>query len=204
MSQKLFSEVKNNSFPLDLKEIPILKYDLFYEQVSHFLESEAKHCVAYYGVAISGILKFFCYIADDNNKSIAVFSHELDMDKPILKSLTKVCTQLQIFEREIHENFGVEFNGHPWLKPLRYSYDRFDKSKIIGNYPFYTIESEELHEVGVGPVHAGLLNQDISGLSVMVKKYCISKFNLGINIVELKNYSLKEKIHCKDVSFQKV
>ena len=157
MSQKLFSEVKNNSFPLDLKEIPILKYDLFYEQVSHFLESEAKHCVAYYGVAISGILKFFCYIADDNDKSIAVFSHELDMDKPILKSLTKVCTQLQIFEREIHENFGVEFNGHPWLKPLRYSYDRFDKSKIIGNYPFYTIESEELHEVGVGPVHAGII-----------------------------------------------
>src|ERR1035437_2458090 len=50
----------------------------------------------------------------------------------------------------------------------------------------------------------GLLNRGISGLSVMVKKYCISKFNLGINIVELKNYLLKEKIHCKDVSFQKV
>jgi Ni,Fe-hydrogenase III large subunit len=157
MNQKLYSEIKNNSFPLDLKEIPVLKYDLFCEQVSLLLKNEAKHCVAYYGVAISGILKFYCYIADDNNKSIAVFSHEQNMNKPELKSLTTVCPQLQIFEREIHENFGVKFNDHPWLKPVRYSYDRFDKSKIIGNYPFYTIESEELHEVGVGPVHAGII-----------------------------------------------
>src|SRR5664279_4213199 len=157
MNQKLYSEVKNNSFPLDLKEIPVLKYDLFYEQVSLLLKNEAKHCVVYYGVVLSGILKFYCYIADDNNKSIAVFSHEQNMNKPELKSLTTVCPQLQIFEREIHENFGVEFNDHPWLKPVRYSYDRFDKSKTIANYPFYSIESEELHEVGVGPVHAGII-----------------------------------------------
>jgi Ni,Fe-hydrogenase III large subunit len=157
MSQKVYSEIINNSFSLDLKEIPVLKYDLFYEQVSDFLKNEAKHCVAYYGVPISGILKFYCYIADDNNKIIDVFSHEQNMNKPILKSLTTVCPQLQIFEREIHENFGVGFNGHPWLKPVRYSHVRSDKSKMIKNYPFYTIESEELHEVGVGPVHAGII-----------------------------------------------
>ena len=34
MSQKSYSEIKNNSFSLDLKEIPVLKYDLFCEQVS--------------------------------------------------------------------------------------------------------------------------------------------------------------------------
>ena len=157
MSQKVYSEIKNNSFSLDLKEIPVLKYDLFYEQVSDFLKNEAKHCVAYYGVPISGILKFYCYIADDNNKIIDVFSHEQNIHKPVLKSLTTVCPQFQIFEREIHENFGVEFIGHPWLKPVRYSHDRSDKSKMIENYPFYTIESEELHEVGVGPVHAGII-----------------------------------------------
>ena len=157
MSQKLYSEIKNNSFPLDLKEIPVLQYDIFYEQVCDFLKNEAKHCIAYYGVATSGILKFYCYIADDNNNSIAVFSHELYNNKTVLKSLTMVCSQLQIFEREIHENFGVKFEGHPWLKPVRYSHNRFDKSNIINNYPFYTIESEELHEVGVGPIHAGVI-----------------------------------------------
>ena len=31
------------------------------------------------------------------------------------------------------------------------------QSKIIDNYPFYEIDSEELHEVGVGPIHAGVI-----------------------------------------------
>jgi Ni,Fe-hydrogenase III large subunit len=57
----------------------------------------------------------------------------------------------------MHENFGVKFDGHPWLKPLRYAHDRFEQSMRIENYPFYEIESEELHEVGVGPIHAGVI-----------------------------------------------
>ena len=28
---------------------------------------------------------------------------------------------------------------------------------LISDYPFFKIESEELHEVGVGPVHAGII-----------------------------------------------
>ncbi|HJX71732.1 MAG TPA: NADH-quinone oxidoreductase subunit C [Bacteroidales bacterium] len=154
---KQYTEIKNNSFPLDLKEIPVLEYDAFYDQVSGFLKEKSRHCLAYYGVETSGNLKFYCCIADDKNNSIAVFSHEQNRDKPILKSLTSVCFPLHVFEREIHENYGVEFDGHPWLKPVRYSHDRSDKSKIIDNYPFYEIESEELHEVGVGPIHAGVI-----------------------------------------------
>ncbi len=69
---------------------------------------------------LGGYLKFYCCIADDENKNIRVFSHKLDKGSLQLKSLTPVVSQLHIFEREIHENFGVEFNGHPWLKPVRY------------------------------------------------------------------------------------
>jgi len=154
---QIYPEIKNNSFPLDLKEIPVLKYDVFYDLVSDFLKDEAKHCLVYYGVETTGKLKFYCCIADDFNNSITVFGHEQNKKQVVLKSITPVCSQLHIFEREIHENFGVKFEGHPWLKPVRYSHDRSDKSKIIDNYPFYSIESEELHEVGVGPVHAGII-----------------------------------------------
>jgi hypothetical protein len=37
MDQKLYMEIKNNSLPLDLKEIPVLKYEVFYDQVLAFL-----------------------------------------------------------------------------------------------------------------------------------------------------------------------
>jgi Ni,Fe-hydrogenase III large subunit len=157
MNHKLYSEIKNNSFPLNIKDVPVLKYDVFYELVCDSLIDEAKHCFNYYCIESSGILQCFCCIADDNNNSIYVFSHELNKDYPVLKSLTQACLQLHIFEREIHENYGVEFEGHPWLKPVRYPQDRPDKSQIISNYPFYSIESEELHEVGVGPIHAGVI-----------------------------------------------
>ena len=51
------------------------------------------------------------------------------------------------FEREIHEGLGIEYSDHPWLKPYR----------KIEDYPFLRPESEELHEVGVGPIHAGII-----------------------------------------------
>ncbi len=137
--------------------IPVLKYDAFYELVHALLTDEAKHCFAYYCIEYKGFLKFYCCIADDHNHIIYAFSHELKNDKPVLVSLTYVCPQLHIFEREIHENHGVRFEGHPWLKPVRYPHDRSDKSRTMDNYPFYSIESEELHEVGVGPIHAGVI-----------------------------------------------
>jgi Ni,Fe-hydrogenase III large subunit len=61
------------------------------------------------------------------------------------------------FEREIHENFGLGYTNHPWLKPVRYPENGFNKSAKMADYPFFDIEGEELHEVGVGPVHAGII-----------------------------------------------
>jgi len=154
---KLNSEIRNNSLPLDINEIPILDYQVFYDYITDLLKDTSKHCLVYYCVKLSDSLKFFCCIANDNNNSISVFSHEQKEEKPVLKSLTRLCPQLHILEREIHENYGVEFEGHPWMKPLRYSHNRSNKSQIMDNYPFYSIESDELQGVGVGPVHAGVI-----------------------------------------------
>jgi len=74
-----------------------------------------------------------------------------------VKSFSAKNLAFSKFEREISENFGIKYADHPWQKPVRYSENRADKSKTIANYPFFTIESEEIHEVGVGPVHAGII-----------------------------------------------
>ena len=156
MSQ-LYSEIFENSFTVNIKEIPVIDYDVFYDQVSGMLKDEAKHCVAYYGVEVPGYLKLMCCIANDKTHSIRVFTTQLNHDKSSVKSLTQSCPQLHIFEREIHENFNVNFEGHPWLKPVRYPHVRGNKSDLMDDYPFFKIESEELHEVGVGPIHAGVI-----------------------------------------------
>ena len=40
---------------------------------------------------------------------------------------------------------------------MRYPHDRADRLSVMDNYPFYEMDSEELHEVGVGPIHAGVI-----------------------------------------------
>jgi Ni,Fe-hydrogenase III large subunit len=152
-----FTEIQNNGKPIHLKDIPVLTYANFSDQCRHMLADDKKHCVAYYAVPFDHRLKFYCCIADDEKGTVAVFSHDQDRSVPALESLTANVFSMHIFEREIHENFGIQFLNHPWQKPVRYSFDRFNRESTPDNYPFFQIESEELHEVGVGPIHAGVI-----------------------------------------------
>jgi len=72
------------------------------------------------------------------------------------RSLTPACPQVHLFERELAETHGLEPVGHPWLKPVRFS-SQDESSATIGGMDFYRVEGEEVHEVAVGPVHAGVI-----------------------------------------------
>ncbi|MBA4192312.1 MAG: hydrogenase [Planctomycetaceae bacterium] len=69
-------------------------------------------------------------------------------------SLSALYPQMHCFEREIHEQFGLSFPGHPWLKPIRYEGRNLGR---MDDYPFYQLAGKEVHEVGVGPIHAGVI-----------------------------------------------
>jgi len=157
MKEENYTTMKNGSEPVITGSIPVLDYELFYGEVCRLLKDEANHCMAYYCLNLDERLKFICCIACDGTGDIMVLSHEMKRNGSSLKSLTPASPALHIFEREIHENFGVQFDGHPWLKPVRYPHDRADALSVPDNYPFYHIESDELHEVGVGPIHAGII-----------------------------------------------
>jgi len=74
-------------------------------------------------------------------------------------TLTTDCPAAHWFERELYEQHGIEPEGHPWLKPIR-----FQRPAIAGHYrptvgvtSFFQMHGDEVHEVGVGPVHAGVI-----------------------------------------------
>lgn len=69
-------------------------------------------------------------------------------------SLSVTIPAFHIFERELWEEHGITPEGHPWLKPLRYPAGSPTKME---SYPFFSSPSQALHEVGVGPVHAGVI-----------------------------------------------
>lgn len=151
-----YINIKNNQTIL-LSEIPESNYETFFDTNSDLVFGHPeRHCVNYFGYKSGNNIKLICCIADDTTHEIYV-SNCLVHKTHDLESFSKKLLCFEKFEREIHENFGINYIDHPWLKPLRYANNREDQSQIMNNYPFFGIDSEELHEVGVGPIHAGII-----------------------------------------------
>jgi Ni,Fe-hydrogenase III large subunit len=68
-------------------------------------------------------------------------------------ALTPDCPAAHYFEREIHEQCGIRPDGHPWLKPVRFPHG----GTAIEDVEFFKVAGAEVHEVAVGPVHAGII-----------------------------------------------
>jgi Ni,Fe-hydrogenase III large subunit/Ni,Fe-hydrogenase III component G len=148
--------IKNNQ-SVDVSDIPVYDYEVFYAIVVELMTQPQNHCVNYYAFPKENSFKFICCIADDKQQNIHVFSHEISDSVQALDAISRDIYAMQGFEREIAENFGIDFLNHPWAKPFRYAYDRADRTKKIENYPFLSINGVDTHEVGVGPIHAGVI-----------------------------------------------
>lgn len=130
-----------------LSEIPVLSYQDYSATAIELLEREENHCVNCFAMEREEGFRLICCIADDAAHDIKVFASDVASDAN-LPAISAKITAMERFEREIAENSGIRFEGHPWMKPLRTASD---------DYPFYHMEGEELHEVGVGPIHAGVI-----------------------------------------------
>ncbi len=84
----------------------------------------------------------------------------------VYPALTPDCPQAHWFEREIAEQWGVRPEGHPWLKPIRCArswnperdaWSRPPGGILPGVFEPYCVEGGDIHEVAVGPVHAGVI-----------------------------------------------
>jgi len=147
----------NNHQTIPVSSIPDMNYDIFLELNTSMIEDHPeRHCVLYFGYSDKGSIRLICCIADDAMHTIMISSSHVEVDS-VLFSFSARHLSFEKFEREIHENFGIDYSDHPWLKPVRYAQNRNEKTGRIADYPFYGIDSEELHEVGVGPVHAGII-----------------------------------------------
>ncbi len=152
-----YFELKSNPGLVELKDIPVLDYPGFVDQTIRLMKKPDVHCLNYFVQKTDDCCRFFMLLADDDKHSIYIYIHQQPTGIEQLESLSAQLFPLHIFEREIHENFGIVFLNHPWLKPIRYPANRFDQNAKMNGYPFYKIEGEELHEVGVGPIHAGVI-----------------------------------------------
>ncbi len=99
-------------------------------------------------------------LGDDARSRIGLLCMELPETRSY-PALTADLPEAQAFERELFEQHGIEPQGHPWLKPLREHADLAPPSKGertgLRPHPFFRVEGTGIHEVAVGPVHAGVI-----------------------------------------------
>ena len=139
--------------------LPQLRFDEFRSQTLDLVGQGAK------------VVQFFAFPDGGRMRVLAVLrtDHLLaaQCDAPeAYPSMSVQCEPLHLFEREIAEQYGIRPEGHPWLKMVRYHANLNGRPDVFGNdysrdipgnYPYYSVTGDEIHEVAVGPVHAGVI-----------------------------------------------
>ena len=105
------------------------------------------------------------FYADADNSLICLMgnddAHKLELmrfpfpEGGTYPSLSGISKEFYMYERELWEETGLIPQSHPWLKPVRYPHNR--PELVLKEHPFLTATSESMHEVAVGPVHAGVI-----------------------------------------------
>jgi Ni,Fe-hydrogenase III large subunit/Ni,Fe-hydrogenase III component G len=146
-----------------LADIPTLPVEALAERLAE-AASDAWRVVSLFGVPErEDRVRLVAVLAQDEQGRLAAASAVVPRRYP---ALAAVCRQAARFEREIAEQCGVVPEGHPSLKPLRrHPPDHAPVGWPVEPraphgreaYPFAHIAGDEVHEVAVGPVHAGVI-----------------------------------------------
>ena len=175
-----------------LKEMPSPSSYRHFSRNHHSEIQDGLRIASLLAMPSSGRIAPTCLLAilsDDRNGSLLILSTEVADSYP---AITPECPQAHLFEREIYETHAIRPEGHPWLKPVRFLSSETGSTGVkqtIGKIDFFTVDGSEVHEVAVGPVHAGIIEPVISDFSAMAKTFSIWKYRLDISIAALSGLS---------------
>jgi Ni,Fe-hydrogenase III large subunit len=148
----------HNTEPVAVQDIPCLHFHDFQAAIAAALTD---------GMYLAALPVL--YGAGCKKEIVAVLRHDqrgrlylLRTEKPEeWSSMAVQFPQVAPFERELAEELGLRLQGHPRPVPLRYlskpDMEEAKKARYIGSHSFLCAEGEEIHEVAVGPVHAGII-----------------------------------------------
>jgi Ni,Fe-hydrogenase III large subunit len=164
MNRQVSAVTLVNGGAIPLADLPVLDFEVFADELVGEVAREGRVAAFFATPAGAGGLDLFAIVAHDWRGNLALMRSWVKESFP---SLTPRCPQLHLFEREIAEQYGIIPEGHPWFKPVRFhgSWQRGRDAwgrdpgghPVPGDMTFYRVEGEEVHEVAVGPVHAGVI-----------------------------------------------
>jgi len=161
MNRSLKTATNGEAFPL--AEIPHFEPNDFLQKIITETGSGWR-VLNLFGVPDQDDLTLYAILGARHEHQLGVMKCTVTGSFP---SISGYVPQLHLFEREIAETWGVLAEDHPWFKPVRFVKSRRDGRNPFGTTgneaispavtDYYRVEGEEVHEVAVGPVHAGII-----------------------------------------------
>lgn len=145
MTIRIFLPLDNGA-AAPLADVPRLEPETFRESIAGTPGARLTSLFGFHEG--SAAVRLVAVVARPGEQTLLVTSTLVQGDYP---ALTPVLPQAHLFERAIAETLGVRPAGHPWLKPVR------SWGAMPGVMEYFEVEGEEVHEVAVGPVHAGVI-----------------------------------------------
>src|ERR1035437_8010868 len=143
-----FALLTNNS-ALPWADVPECPLPEFLRNVGAELD-RGERLSSLFGVPEGGALRLGPVLAFDAGNTLVVARSQPFSGK--FPSLTPTHSQAPRAERETGEQHGVVPENHPWLKAVRQDHGA---GPAVGE--FFRVDGREIHEVAVGPVHAGII-----------------------------------------------
>lgn len=136
--------ITENNKKICTTDIPTVSID----EIKTDFENMKMRLVGFFGKQEFENVRLYVVLADDKVGKLYVTSTLFTPEVKSYESFTQKFPAFHIFEREFYEEFGIEPLNHPWLKPVRNNQDK---------YPFFEMKGDEVHQVAVGPIHAGVI-----------------------------------------------
>ena len=143
MDNSLFINIDNGS-AVPVEKVPVLETEKFRAALIEAVKNKKRE-----------ILSFFAMPEGEKFKLVAILgnalAHKFEISSCVIESslgsMAQEIPAIELFEREIAEQYPITVTGHPWLKPVR------DPDKT----EFCKMSGDAVHEVAVGPIHAGVI-----------------------------------------------
>ncbi len=145
------------SYPLPFSDVTLLTQDEFRIDIVRKANSGWR-ILDLFGIPEANNKCSICAVLASDEKKKLYASRTEPIQR--YRSLTPDCPQAHLFERELFEQWHVVPEGHPWLKPVRFSSPMRHEDAHRpgpGQMNFYKIQGQQIHEVAVGPIHAGVI-----------------------------------------------
>ena len=136
--------ITENNKKINALDIPTISID----EIKSDVEKMKMRVVGFFGKQEFENVRLYVVMADDKIGKLYVTSALFAPGVKSYESFTQTIPAFHIFEREFYEEFGIEPLHHPWLKPVRINQDK---------YPFFEMKGDDVHQVAVGPIHAGVI-----------------------------------------------